>query len=174
MLGVKNLFIIPATGEERVEPGLAPEDVVLGLSARKAREVAARCGKAPCVVIGADTVVALLGVIFGKPKDAQDAARMLRALSGREHTVYTGLTLISGETVLQGVETTAVRFRELTEAEIAAYAASGEPMDKAGAYGAQGLASLFVEGITGDFFNVMGLPLCKLGQMLKQFGVFLL
>ena len=174
MLGVKNLFIFPAAGEERVEPGLATEDVVLTLSAQKALEVAARFGKTPCIVIGADTVVALDGVIFGKPKDAEDAARMLRALSGREHTVFTGLTLISGKTELQAVEATAVRFRALTDDEIAAYVRSGEPMDKAGAYGAQGLASLFVEGITGDFFNVMGLPLCKLGQMLKEFGVALL
>ena len=173
MLGVKNLIITPARGEERVESGLAPSEVVLHLSAQKAREVAAKVRTAgdASVVIGADTIVALNGEIFGKPKDAPDAARMLRALSGREHEVFTGLTLISGETELQEVERTAVRFRALTDAEIDAYVASGEPMDKAGGYGAQGTAALFVEGITGDFFNVMGLPLCKLGQMLKQFGV---
>jgi len=195
MLSVKNLFILPAAGEEHIAPELSPAEVVLSLSAQKAREVAARlrerdagrngerdaeggvpysAGEGSYVVIGADTVVALDGLIFGKPKDAPDAARMLRALSGREHAVYTGLTLVSGETELQAVETTAVRFRGLTDGEIAAYVRSGEPMDKAGAYGAQGLASLFVEGITGNFFNVMGLPLCKLGQLLNQFGVSLL
>ena len=173
MLGVKNLKILPAAGEERVEPGLLPEDVVLNLSAQKAREVQVRAGGG-CVVIGADTVVSLDGQIFGKPRDAGDAGRMLRALSGREHRVYTGLTVISEGEELQGTEVTAVRFRALTEAEIAAYVETGEPMDKAGAYGVQGLASLFVSGITGDFFNVMGLPLCRLGQMLAQFGVALL
>lgn len=99
---------------------------------------------------------------------------MLSSLSGNTHTVYTGVTVRKGDTVVTGAEETQVRFRKLSGREIDAYIATGEPMDKAGAYGAQGLASLFVEGIDGDFFNVMGLPVCRLGKMLKEVGVVLL
>ena len=143
------------------------------LSRAKAREVAAR-RDADDVVIAADTVVWLDGRLFGKPKDTGDAARMLRALSGRAHTVYTGVTVMRGGEAVTETEATEVRFRELADAEIEAYIATGEPMDKAGAYGAQGKGALFVEGITGDFFNVMGLPLCRLGKMLRHMGVSLL
>lgn len=99
---------------------------------------------------------------------------MLRELSGRSHEVWTGVCVLRGGEKLLGAERTLVRFRRLEESEILAYIATGEPMDKAGAYGAQGLASLFVEGIEGDFFNVMGLPLCRLGKMLGKLGVKLL
>ena len=99
---------------------------------------------------------------------------MLRSLSGRTHQVYTGVTVIRGERELCEAEMSYVRFRELSEQEIGAYVATGEPMDKAGAYGAQGKAALFVRGIEGDFFNVMGLPLCTLGEMLRKQGVELL
>lgn len=174
MLRVKGLEILPAVGEERAEPGLAPDVLVMALSRRKAEESAGVCGDPRAVVIGADTVVALDGTVLGKPKDEEDAKRMLRALSGRRHAVYTGVTVLRGDTALSRAERTEVYFRPLDEAEIARYVATGEPLDKAGAYGAQGLASLFVERIEGDFFNVMGLPLCLLGKLLKELGVELL
>lgn len=174
MLCVKNLKIIPARGEEKPHPELTPDALVRELSRCKAAEVAAQFAAADDAVIGADTIVVLDGQVLGKPKDTADAKRMLSALSGRAHTVYTGVTVIRGDTVLSHTEETRVHFRPLTEAEIDAYIATGEPMDKAGAYGAQGYASLFVEKLEGDFFNVMGLPLCALGNLLKRLDVSLI
>ena len=174
MLKVKNLEIIPALGEEKAAAGLAPDALVSQLSLHKAAEVAQKHGDGDSITIGADTVVSLDGKILGKPKTARDAFDMLRSLSGRSHCVYTGVTVICGDRVTSRVEESRVRFRELSDREIDAYIATGEPMDKAGAYGAQGFASLFVEGIDGDFFNVMGLPLCALGKMLAELGVNLL
>ena len=168
------LRVIPAVGEERADPSLPPDELVRALSRQKAGEVAALYAGREDVVIGADTVVALDGAILGKPKDAEDARRMLRALSGRDHSVYTGVTVIRGGEMRCHAEHTLVRFRPLADDEIERYIATGEPMDKAGAYGAQGYASLFVERLEGDFFNVMGLPLCALGKLLKQLGVNLL
>ena len=163
----------PALGEEHPESGLSGGETAKRLSCAKCLEVAAGAGEDD-VVIAADTVVCLDDKILGKPADAADAKRMLRALSGRDHRVFTGVTVARGGRVLSDYEETAVHFRPLTEREIAAYIATGEPMDKAGAYGIQGRASLFVRGIEGDYFNVVGLPLCKLGQMLKELGVDLL
>ena len=114
------------------------------------------------------------GAVLGKPRDADDARRMLSALSARTHTVYTGITVIRGTRLLSHAERTDVRFRALAPEEIDAYVATGEPLDKAGAYGAQGYASLFVEHLDGDFFNVMGLPLCALGNLFKRLDVKLL
>ena len=166
-------FILdPAAGAENPPAGAAPEEIVKALSAAKAQEVAARHPGA--IVIGADTIVELDGTILGKPADRDDAFRMLRALSGREHRVYTGVTLVRDGVAVSEAEMTRVFFRELTDREIWAYIDSGEPMDKAGAYGYQGLAGVFVEGIRGDFFNVVGLPLCRLGRMLEAMGVQLL
>ena len=173
MLKVENLEIIPAKGEEKEHPELSPPELVCELSRCKAAEIAP-AEEPDTVTIGADTIVVLDGEVLGKPKDTSDAARMLRALSGRSHTVYTGVTVIKGRRVLSRSERTEVRFRPLTEEEILRYIATGEPMDKAGAYGAQGFASLFVAGLDGDFFNVMGLPLCALGILLKQIGVNLI
>ena len=173
MLGVKNMQIIPAKGEEKAPEGLEPGELVKCLASAKGREVAALC-EPEDVIIAADTIVWYNGAILGKPRDEQEAARMLSSLSGNTHTVYTGVTVRKGDTVVTGAEETQVRFRKLSGREIDAYIATGEPMDKAGAYGAQGLASLFVEGIDGDFFNVMGLPVCRLGKMLKEVGVVLL
>ncbi len=172
MLCVKNLEVIPAKGEEAAHPELSPAELVCELSRCKAAEVAPSDPDA--VTIGADTIVVIDGEVLGKPRDERDAADMLRRLSGRSHTVYTGVTCIRGERTIIRAERTEVRFKVLTEREIAAYIATGEPMDKAGAYGAQGFASLFVEGLDGDFFNVMGLPLCALGTMLNELGVNLL
>ncbi len=164
--------IQPATGSENTpDTGDAAEAVRL-IARGKARQIAALHPEA--LVIGADTVVELDGHILGKPADEAEACAMLRALSGRTHRVYTGVAVISGGEELDHTECTEVRFRPLTEREIAAYVAGGEPMDKAGAYAAQGKAALFVEGIEGDYFNVVGLPLCALGRMLAHFGVTLL
>ena len=170
------MSIILASGSPRRREllemlGLAFE--VLALSEAKAREVAEHSGPEN-VIVAADTIVWLDGRLLGKPHSEAEAAQMLRALSGREHEVWTGVTVLSCGRALRGAERTLVRFRALSDEEIAAYIATGEPMDKAGAYGAQGYASLFVEGITGDFFNVMGLPLCRLGKMLAEVGVKLL
>lgn len=171
MLGVPDLTIRPATGPERATPGAGPEQTVRELSLHKAQEVAQTCAPED-IIIAADTIVYLDGAILGKPKDHDDAVRMLTALSGREHIVYTGVAVLRGGELRQAAEQTAVRFRALTPAEIERYIATGEPMDKAGAYGVQSLGALLVERIDGDFYNVMGLPVEKLGQCLtKHFGV---
>ena len=165
--------IITPDIDERMERALPPGELVAAISAEKAGAVAAQAGP-DAVVIAADTVVALDGAVLGKPADESDAARMLSALSGRTHQVFTGLTVACGADVRTVSEETAVTFRPLTAEEIAAYVRTGEPMDKAGAYGIQGLGALFVEGIRGDYCNVMGLPLFLLGRMLSDFGVDLL
>ena len=170
---IPGLAVVPARGEAPVPEGAAPADAVMAISRGKALDVAEQCAPGD-VIIAADTVVCLDGDILGKPHSEAEAEEMLSRLSGREHEVYTGVTVMRGGETLCGVERTAVRFRALTAAEIRSYVATGEPMDKAGAYGAQGVASLFVEGITGDFFNVMGLPMCRLGRMLNELGVSLL
>ena len=143
-------------------------DIVRTLAVRKARAAAERFDRG--VIIASDTLVSLDGAPLGKPADADEARRMLRALSGREHEVFTGVCLIDAQTGMEEAQAdrTGVRFRPLTDAEIDAYVATGEPMDKAGAYGIQNIGALFVEGIKGDYFNVVGLPLCKLGQVLKE------
>ena len=173
MLGVPDLTIRPATGPERATPGAGPEQTVRELSLHKAQEVAQTCAPED-IIIAADTIVYLDGAILGKPKDHDDAVRMLTALSGREHIVYTGVAVLRGGELRQAAEQTAVRFRALTPAEIERYIATGEPMDKAGAYGIQGRGALFVAHLDGDYFNVMGLPLCRLGKMLGKLGVKLL
>lgn len=175
----KDLVIFPAEGEEVVSDNVGPGETVEALARGKAREVAARLraeglGDREDIVIGADTIVWHEGRIFGKPHSREEAAAMLRSLSGCTHEVYTGVSLIYGDRELTEHEKTAVTFRVMTEKEILDYIATGEPMDKAGAYGAQGLGALFVSSIEGDFFNVMGLPLCRLGLMLKKTGVELL
>lgn len=164
--------IDPALSPETPPPGASAEDTVKALSAAKAGEIAAR--HPGCIVIGADTAVEAGGIILGKPRDREDAYSMLRALSGREHRVYTAVTLARGGDLATEAEMTRVFFRPLSDREIWAYIDTGEPMDKAGAYGYQGLAGVFVERIEGDYFNVVGLPLCRLGKMLKAWGVSLL
>lgn len=161
--------VIPATGPETPPAGADAGQTVQALSLAKAREVADTHPDA--AVIGADTVVETDGAILGKPRDEADAKRMLRLLSGREHRVHTGVTVIKDGRTLSRRAVTRVFFRRMTDAQIDAYVATGEPMDKAGAYGYQGRAGLYVERIEGDFFNVVGLPLCLLGQMLREMGV---
>lgn len=172
LLNVRRLEIIPARAKEEPHPELSPAELVRELARAKAAEVAQ--GNPDAIVIGADTVVSVDGTVLGKPVDEKDAQRMLTLLSGRAHEVFTGVTVIKNGALQSFVERTVVRFRELSGEEIESYTATGEPLDKAGAYGIQGLASLFVEGIEGDFFNVMGLPLCRLGLILKTLGVNLL
>ena len=169
-MGLEEFLVRPAPGEERMDPRLPPARLVEELSRQKADQAAA-LGAGDEVIIAADTVVALGDRVLGKPRDGAQAREMLRALSGRTHTVYTGVTVRRGERSLTGHEATLVTFRPLSEIEIEAYAASGEPMDKAGAYGIQGRGGIFVEGIRGDYFNVVGLPLCRLAGMLRQLGV---
>lgn len=173
MLGVKDLVVSPACGEEAADPSLPPQELVMALAAGKAREIAAS-SRPGDIVIGADTIVTLEGRIFGKPRTSSEAAAMLRTLSGRTHEVYTGVCVIADGSEQLRFERTLVTFRSLSDEEIAAYIATGESMDKAGAYGIQGRAALFAERIAGDYFNVMGLPLCLLGEMLKEQGVGLL
>ena len=120
------------------------------------------------VVIAADTIVVCEGRVLGKPKDEADAVAMLRLLSGRDHQVMTGCTVLSGDRCESFTEVTDIHFRELSEKEIARYVASGEPMDKAGSYGIQGGAALFCTHMVGDYYTVMGLPVCALGLSLKQ------
>ena len=159
----------PAKGEELPHPELTPAQLVEELARQKALEVSAEAA-ADDVVVAADTVVAIDGKVLGKPHDKAHAAEMLSALSGREHTVYTGVAVKRGETLLVEHEATQVRFRPLTEREIDLYIQTGEPMDKAGSYGIQGCGALLVEGIRGDYFNVVGLPICRLSRMLAQVG----
>lgn len=167
--------VIPAQGEEILPEGISPEQAVLLLSRQKADEVRKRefpdGGAVPETIVAADTVVVIDGEILGKPHSAENAAEMLRRLSGREHSVYTGVTVISGEECVSFAERTAVEFFPLTEQEIAAYVATGEPMDKAVAYGIQGRGALLVRRIDGDYYNVMGLPVGELNQRLRAMGV---
>jgi len=170
MIGLDSFEVIPDTQEEVLCQGLTPKQTVCKTALTKAKNVSLRCGK-DCLIIAADTEVYLEGTAFGKPKDTKDAHRMLRTLSGRRHTVYTGIALIYKEDIITAAEATEVYFRDISDTEIWDYVKTGEPMDKAGAYGAQGRGAVFVEKLEGDFFNVMGLPVCRLSTMLKNLGV---
>lgn len=157
--------------DETTSPGLSPQEVVEELALRKAKEVASRLTEG--IVLGSDTIVVLKGEILGKPVDETDAYRMLYALQGCEHTVYSGVALIDAATGISEVSysRTQVRIRSLTSEEIHAYIATREPMDKAGSYAIQGIGSTLVEGIDGDYFTVVGLPLCLTAAMLARFGI---
>ena len=169
-MGIRDFETISPNVDESVFHGLPPEELVRRLSAEKAAAVAGRAGE-DAIVIAADTVVALEGAVLGKPADELDAFKMLSALSGVRHQVYTGVTVCRGGEKQTAHEVTDVTFRELSEGEIEDYIATGEPMDKAGAYGIQGYGALLIQGISGDYYNVMGLPVCRLGGMLARFGV---
>lgn len=149
--------------------GEAPEKTVQRLAMEKVHHVAEKAAR-DALIIGADTVVVLENKVLGKPDDEREAAAMLSMLSGRCHSVLTGIAVLdtrSGDCAEDYAETK-VRFRQLTKTDIDRYIASKEPMDKAGAYGIQELGALFVEGIDGDYFNVVGLPLCRLDKLLKE------
>ena len=159
--------IRPAAGEERAR-AKTPAALVKALSRHKAEEIAADEPDGT-VVLGADTVVVLDGTILGKPKDREDACRMIRLLQGRSHWVYTGVTLVQrGGRSVSFYEKTAVRVYPMTEAEIQNYVSGGEPMDKAGAYGIQGTFGAYIRGIRGDYTNVVGLPLGRTVWELKK------
>ena len=162
--------VISIDTDEWYPDDLSPVGIVNHISREKAAAAATMVAPED-VVITADTMVFLDNRKLGKPQSEEEAFEMLSSLSGREHTVYTGVTVCRGGQILTQHEATAVRFRPLTAQEIDAYIATGEPMDKAGSYGIQGRGALLVEGISGDYFNVVGLPVCRLGRMLTQFGV---
>jgi len=162
------LFRVPFTVRVAdIDETMDPQKPACDEVARVSRAKAEAIPRGPeDTVIAADTIVVCDGQVLGKPADRQDAYRMLRLLSGRDHQVMTGLTVLQGDTCTVCTEVTDLHFRELTDEEILAYIDSGEPMDKAGSYGIQGGAALFCERMSGDYYNVMGLPVCRLWQIL--------
>ena len=169
-MGITDFCTMSLYVDESYPSELSPEETVAYI-ARKKSDAAARLVAPDDLVITADTMVFLDADRLGKPADEADALRMLTALSGRRHTVCTGVSVRRGEDAETFTVSTAVYFRACTEEELRAYISTGEPMDKAGAYGIQGLGSLFVEKLDGDFYNVMGLPIERLGRALARFGV---
>ena len=164
------LFRIPfeiqaADIDETMDPDLPAGQEVSRVSRSKAMAIAADDDQ---IIIAADTIVVVDGRVLGKPQSPDHARQMLKSLSGRDHQVMTGIAVRRGSQCAVCTEVTDVTFRPLTDAEIDAYIATGEPMDKAGAYGIQGGAALFCEKLHGDYYNVMGLPVCRLGLMLKS------
>ncbi len=169
-MGLGSFSVLSPEIEEQFEGNPPPAQLVMSLSAQKAAAVSLRSA-AGALVIAADTVVVLDGRVLGKPADEADAFRMLTALSGRRHEVYTGVTVRRDQEIRTEHEVTEVIFRALNPGEIRDYIATGEPMDKAGAYGIQKYGALLVEGVFGDYFNVMGLPVNRLRSILAGFGV---
>lgn len=171
-----NLFGVPFTIrvadiDETMDQGKDPFDEVSRVS--RAKALAAERGEDD-VVIAADTIVVCEGRVLGKPRSPEEAKEMLRLLSGRDHQVMTGCTVLRGGESETFTEVTDLHFRELSEKEIARYVSSGEPMDKAGAYGIQGGAALFCTHMVGDYYNVMGLPVCRLSQTLRRMAADLM
>ena len=162
-------FTVLDPGPDRGWPGESePRHGVRALALDKARRVAAK--RPDAVVVGADTVVVARGLRLGKPRSAAEAGAMLHRIHGRVHEVWTGIAVTRGREQRTAVEMTRVRFARMSDAEIDAYVASGEPLDKAGGYGIQGLAAAFVRGIEGDYYNVVGLPLERLRRLLLEFA----
>ena len=164
------LFHIPfvvrvADIDETMNPDASPCDEVARVSKLKAQAVSRERDD---IVIAADTIVVLGDRVLGKPHSPEEAKQMLAALSGRGHQVMTGMTVLRGDTCISCTEVTDIHFRPLSSKEIEAYVATGEPMDKAGSYGIQGGAALFAEKMVGDYYNVMGLPVCRLWKILNQ------
>ena len=166
-IGITEFDIRVPETEETYPEGLSPRQIVEYISREKA-DAAAKLCTAEEIVITADTMVFLDDQRLGKPADEADALRMLTALQWRRHTVCTGVTVRQGSRAVTGSEETEVIFRPASQRELLAYIATGEPMDKAGAYGIQGGAALFCEGLTGDYYNVMGLPVCRLLEALQK------
>ncbi len=169
-MGLTDFKILVPDADESFPDGLTPQETVEYISRVKAL-AAKELVSEEDIVITADTMVFLDEHRLGKPTDEADALRMLTALQGRSHTVCTGVTVMQGDHILTESEPTKVYFREASEAELRGYIATGDPMDKAGAYGVQSLGALLVERIDGDFFNVMGLPVLRLSRMLREFGI---
>lgn len=172
--GGLNFTVEVSDYEEKSIPGVVPSEFVETLSLEKAKAVAKNHNDA--IIIGADTIVVLDNQILGKPKTKEDAREMLKKLSGNTHSVFTGFTVIdtvNKRTITNHVETR-IRFKNLSEEEISGYVETGEPMDKAGAYGVQDRGALFVEYIEGDYSSVMGLPILKIFEILKELGIDIL
>ncbi len=167
----QDFVVLPSGADETLRDGVPLGEEIMRLAAEKARDVLGKTSGARAV-IGSDTMVVLDGVPMGKPRDAADAQRMLRALSGRTHEVLTGVAVVTGDGAVDArLSTTSVTFYELTDDEIARYVATGEPLDKAGAYGIQGRGALLVQSIQGDYYSVMGLPVALLARMLRAADV---
>ena len=165
-------FVVRAADiDERMDETRPPYDEVARVSRLKALAVERMPED---ILVAADTVVVCGGRILGKPRDEEDAFRMLRLLSGRDHQVMTGMTVLRGDEAVTVTEVTDIHFRELSDEEIRSYIATGEPMDKAGAYGIQGGAALFATRLEGDYYNVMGLPVCRLALILRSLGLKIL
>lgn len=160
--------VIPADLDERYLPGETPAGHAERLARDKANAVAAT--RTDALVIGSDTIVVVDGEVLGKPRDQHHAIEMLLRLSGREHEVCSGIAVVGEGRVESGLERVRVRFRPLERRAVEEYVATGEPMDKAGAYGIQGFGSAIVEGIDGDYFAVMGLPVVRMLGLLQRFG----
>ena len=171
MLGL-TFDIITADIDETMDPTLPVDAAVAEVCRKKAEAVGA--GHPGRLIVAADTIVVVDEQKLGKPRSADEARQMLRTLSGRSHTVMTAFCLAKGDRFETHVEKTNLRFRDLTDGEINAYVATGSPMDKAGAYGIQDQAAIFVEALDGDYYNVMGLPLCSLTKCLRHWGVTIL
>ena len=151
--------------DETMDDTLPPYDEVARVSRAKAEAIAREKDD---IVVAADTIVVCAGQTLGKPRTEEEAAQMLRLLSGRDHQVMTGMTVLRGDRAVTCTEVTDIHFRERSDKEIESYIATGEPMDKAGSYGIQGGAALFAERMVGDYYNVMGLPVCRLYQILAE------
>ena len=169
-IGLEFEILVPEA-DEGFDSAQPPEEIVRSISRKKAEAARDLAGDREALIIAADTMVFLDGARLGKPRSEAEAFAMLSALSGRTHQVRTGVTVSRGERMETRTETTSVAFRPLHQDEIWGYIRTGEPFDKAGGYGVQGKAALFVRKIEGDYFNVMGLPLFLLGGMLADFGV---
>jgi len=171
-------IILPSHVDESVDASMSPQEVVEELALRKALSVTDELAdiRPGMVVIGSDTIVVLDGEILGKPSDSDDASRMLHRLQGRAHAVYSGIACVDVATRRHTVShrRTTVHMQPLTEDQISRYVETGEPSDKAGSYAIQGIGATFITGIEGDYFNVVGLPLNLLSELLSEFGIHVL
>ncbi|SCW46245.1 septum formation protein [Paenibacillus tianmuensis] len=165
--------IITNDVDETISTDLPPDRIVEELSLRKAKASTARVTDSQSIVIGSDTIVVYSQQVLGKPKDQEDAFRMLKLIEGKTHQVYTGITCIDvGESrIITRSKVTDVRMKALSDEQIRAYIATGEPMDKAGAYAIQGIGSTIIESINGDHFNVVGMSLSLLSELLEELDV---
>lgn len=168
-IGLEFTIVSPEV-EEKIDKSKKPEEIAIEIARKKAQAVEQKIGKGD-IIISADTIVVYRNFVLGKPNDEKDAFNMLRKLSGKWHKVFTGVCVKTSEGELTFYEVTKVKFRKLNDAEIIYYVNTKEPLDKAGAYGIQGLGGAFVEKIVGDYTNVVGLPLPKLWKILFDRGI---
>lgn len=162
--------VVPSDVDERLPDGIEPDEATMTLAERKCLDVLEK--RSDCVVLGCDTVVSIGGKILGKPKSEQDAFDMLMNLSGREHTVFSGVCIASGSKKSVFCNSAKVKFYDLSENMIRSYIETGEPMDKAGAYGIQAYGASLVEKIDGDYFTIVGLPLARCVRVLADFDIY--